>query len=99
MNALMEYLFELDLLNDPFLYSFYISLFFSYALSQVWSAFIQDASSLCNNEWKVEQAHIQQKESLQPSEQVLNDIRVWIYKTIRRQESSPDDDQLSVFIS
>ncbi|MYL32533.1 hypothetical protein GLW08_07145 [Pontibacillus yanchengensis] len=92
MNMFIEYLLDLDLVNDPLLYSFYVSMFLSLALNRVWASFVSDASAWLTKGWGVEERDSFTFDSLQTNIGSTNHIINWIQKTIKKQEGSPDED-------
>ncbi|KGP71360.1 hypothetical protein [Pontibacillus yanchengensis] len=92
MNMFIEYLLDLDLVNDPLLYSFYVSMFMSLALNKVWASFVSDPSAWLTNEWGVKERISFSITPNQTNVGSTNHIINWIPKTIKRQEGSPDED-------
>lgn len=92
MNMLIEYLLDMDLVNDPFLYSFYVSLFLSVAFNRVWGSLVDDAASLFSKDWSTKQTSIQLPSHMNRGVKPTDHFVSWFCKTIGRQESSPDDE-------
>ncbi|MFC0523322.1 hypothetical protein ACFFGV_06970 [Pontibacillus salicampi] len=92
MNMLLEYILDFDLVSDPWLYSFYVSLFLSIALNRVFISLINGTSSWMTNQWDIRSHQSFQVSGEMNRMESANHIVSWIHKTIKKQESSSDGD-------
>lgn len=98
MNVWLEYLLELNLYNDPVLYSIYVSALFSFAVAKVWVGYVNSTNTAFSRSVQLHEVSTPSVNHLEPTEP-HNDIAVWMVKTIKRKDDSSEEDHCLVIHS